>query len=211
MILPTGAPGLTGESDRVPSCDTDCMRRSEGTWLLRRAAMALVEGTSGECTRESGGERGNSGRSSLNLDIVRLGTLEGLRIWIGGVAGAVPTRCGGRGWRDMDSRDVLENDTSDGVVRPWSCELRLPRRNMDANTPMRLPSELRRRVEPRLDVAAVSTVSTGCSEPLRVGSCSCSTDSMGVSCTGFSEMRSGSSETLEGPREWPGAETLPRE
>lgn len=111
----------------------------------------------------------------------------------------------------MDSRDVLEKDISDGVVRPWSCELRFPRRNKDANTPMRLPSELRRRVEPRLEVVAVSTVSTGCSEPLRAGSCSCSTDSTGISWTSFSEMSSGNSETLEGPRVCPGAETLPRE
>lgn len=76
-----GAPGLTGESDLSPGSDPTW--RSERCWLLRRAAMMLVEGTSGDCTRESGGDRGNSGRSSLNLDIVRRGTLEGLRIWIG--------------------------------------------------------------------------------------------------------------------------------
>ena len=77
----------------------------------------LVEGTSGDCTRESGGDRGNSGRSSLNLDIVRRGTLEGLLISIGCVEGPVPTRWAGRGWRDMDSRDVLEKEISDGVGR----------------------------------------------------------------------------------------------
>jgi hypothetical protein len=80
--------------------------------------MTLVDGTSGECTRESGGEIGNSGRSSLNFDIVRRGTLDGLRIWIGAVAVAVPTKWAGRGWRDMDSREVLENETSDGVALP---------------------------------------------------------------------------------------------
>lgn len=86
--------------------------------LLRRAAMALVDGTSGDATLESGGEMGNSGRSSLNLDMVRRGTLEGLRIWMGAVGGAVPTKWAGIGWRDMDSREVLEKDTSDGVDFP---------------------------------------------------------------------------------------------
>ena len=57
------------------------------------------------------------------------------------------TRCAGSGCRDMDSREVLEKEISDGVGRACSCELRFPRRNSDANTPMRLPSELRRRVE----------------------------------------------------------------
>jgi hypothetical protein len=93
MILIGGAPGLTGESDRAPTGELkDSTRRSDGTGLLRRAASALADGTSGECTRESGGEMGNSGRSSLNFDMVRRGTLDGLRICIGGVTGAVPTK-----------------------------------------------------------------------------------------------------------------------
>lgn len=112
----------------------------------------------------------------------------------------------------MDSRDVLENEISDGVGRAWSCELRLPLRKRDANTPMRLPSELRRRVEePCFDVTKVSAVSTGCSEPLRVGSCACSIDSTGVSCASFSEMSSGRIEALEGPRVCTCAEALPLE
>jgi hypothetical protein len=96
MILAVGAPGLTGESDRVPA-SKDSIRRSAGIGLLRRAAIALVDGTSGDCTLESGGERGNSGRSSLNLDMVRRGTLDGLRIWMGAVGGAVPTKWAGMG------------------------------------------------------------------------------------------------------------------
>lgn len=85
--------------------------------------------------------------------MVRRGTLEGRRIWIGcedcedceyceDIGSA--TRWAGGGWRDMDSRDVLEKETSDGVVRPWSCELRFPRLKSAAKTPMCLPSELRR-------------------------------------------------------------------
>jgi hypothetical protein len=84
MTLATGTPGLTGESERPPVGEfNDSTRKSAGIRLLRRAAIALVECASGDCTRESGGEMGNSGRSSLNLDMVRLGTLDGLRIGIG--------------------------------------------------------------------------------------------------------------------------------
>jgi hypothetical protein len=92
MTLGGGAPGLPVESDRVPAELADSIRRSAGIWLLRRAAMALLDDTSGECTRESGGDIGNSGRSSLNFDMVRRGTLDGLRISMGGVAGAEPTK-----------------------------------------------------------------------------------------------------------------------
>lgn len=94
MMFAGGALGLTGESDRAPFLEwSDSTRRSDGIGLLRRAARALVAGTSGDCTLESGGDSGNSGRSSLNLDMVRRGTLDGLRIWIGAVGGgAVPTR-----------------------------------------------------------------------------------------------------------------------
>lgn len=70
----------------------------------------------------------------------------------------------------MDSREVFEKETSEGVIRPWSWEPRLPRLNSDAKTPMRLPSELRRRLEPPWEIKFVSAVSTGWSEPLRVGS-----------------------------------------
>ncbi len=70
----------------------------------------------------------------------------------------------------MDSRDVFENEASEGVARPGSWELRLPLRKKDANALIRRPSELRRRkLEPCLDVV-VSTVSTGCNDPLLVGS-----------------------------------------
>lgn len=76
--------------------------------------------------------------------------------------GAGATRCDGIGCRDIDSRDVFEKDTSDGVVRPWSCEFRLARRNNEAKIPIRLPSELRlRMLEPCLDVTVVSMVSMG--------------------------------------------------
>ena len=81
MILPTGAPGLAGESDRFVAGElADCRLRSDGVWVLRRAAMALVAGTSGDCIRESGGDMGYSGRSSLNFDFVRRGTDDGLLI-----------------------------------------------------------------------------------------------------------------------------------
>lgn len=78
MILPTGTPGLTGESERALAvAPSDCTRISEGAWFRRRAAIDLVAGTSGDCTRESGGDKGNSGKSSRNLDMVRRGTLDG--------------------------------------------------------------------------------------------------------------------------------------
>jgi hypothetical protein len=98
----------------------------------------------------------------------------------------------------MDSREVLEKEISEavGVVLPWSCELRFPLRKKDAKMPIRLPSELRRRFKPRLDVV-VSTVSTAWSEPLRKGSWS---DSLAISWASFSEMSSGSCDTLDGPR-----------
>jgi hypothetical protein len=90
MMFATGTPGLTGESDRPPAGEfRDSTRRSDGIRLLRRVAIALVECASGEFIRESGGEMGNSGRSSLNFDMVRRGTLDGLRIWIGCVGGGV--------------------------------------------------------------------------------------------------------------------------
>jgi hypothetical protein len=112
----------------------------------------------------------------------------------------------------MDSREVLEKEISDGVGRACSCELRFPRRNSDANTPMRLPSELRRRVEePGFEVAKVSVVSMGCSEPLRVGSGPCSIESTGISFASFSEMSSGRIEALDGPRVCTCAEALPFE
>jgi hypothetical protein len=75
---------------------------------------------------------------------------------------------------------VFENETSDGVVLPWSWELRFPLRKKDAKIPIRLPSELRRRVDPRLE-GVVSTVSIACNEPLRKGSCCCSIESIIIS------------------------------
>jgi hypothetical protein len=92
MTLGGGATGLPVESERAPVELADPIRRSAGIWLLRRAAMAPLDGTSGECTRESGGDMGNSGRSSLNFDMVRRGTLDGLRISMGGVAGTEATK-----------------------------------------------------------------------------------------------------------------------
>ena len=81
ILLPTGKPGLTGESERALAVSPiEPTRRSVGLCVRRRAAITLVEGTSGDATRESGGEIGNSGRSSLNLDIVRRGTLDGCLI-----------------------------------------------------------------------------------------------------------------------------------
>ena len=111
----------------------------------------------------------------------------------------------------MDSRDVLEKEASDGVARPWSCELRFPRRNKDARMPMRLASELRRRAEARLEMGLVSTGSTVCREPLFLGSNCCSAGSMGVCCANLSEMSSGNWDMLDGPRACPGPDTLPRE
>src|SRR5262245_8457345 len=109
-----------------------------------------------------------------------------------GAEGGAATKWAGSGWRDMDSRDVFENETSsDGVVRPWSWDLRFPRLKKDAKTPMRFPSELRRRSAPFLEVAAVSAVSTAWRDPLAVGSCVCSTDSTGVACAILSERSSG--------------------
>ena len=84
--LVDGTPGLTGESVRPPVAGLSApTRRSDGGWLRRLVAMALaaVDVISGDWTRESGGDNGNSGKSSLNFDIVRRGTLEGRRIWIG--------------------------------------------------------------------------------------------------------------------------------
>jgi hypothetical protein len=109
----------------------------------------------------------------------------------------------------MDSRDVLEKEISEavGVVLPGSWELRLFLRKKDAKIPIRLPSELRRLVEPRLEFV-VSTVSIAWREPLRNGSWS---DSAAISCASFSEMSSGSIDTLDGPRAWTVLETLPRE
>ena len=87
ILLPIGKPGLTGESERMlATIPSEPTRIFSGFWFRRRAAIALVEGTSGDATRESGGEIGNSGKSSLNLDMVRRGTLasrDGLLIWMG--------------------------------------------------------------------------------------------------------------------------------
>ena len=97
MMLVFGALGLTGESDRPPIEFNDSTRRSDGSGLLRRAEIAPAYGTSGDSTLESGGDIGNSGRSSLNLDMVRRGTLDGRLIWIGAVGGAVPIKWAGIG------------------------------------------------------------------------------------------------------------------
>ena len=65
---------------------------------MRWVESELAEKMSGDCTRESGGERGkpaatpDSGKSSRNFDMVRRGTLDGLRIILGGVARAVSKR-----------------------------------------------------------------------------------------------------------------------
>ena len=67
---------------------------------------------SGDCILESGGDIGSSGRSSLNFDRVRAGVPEVRRTcgwatkWAGGIC------------RDIDSREVFEKDTSDGVDFP---------------------------------------------------------------------------------------------
>lgn len=75
---------------------------------------------------------------------------------------------------------------------------------------MRLPSELRRRPNPFLEVA-VSVVTTAWSDPLALGSCAGSMDSTGASRTAISERRSGICEIFDGPRVWTGEGTLPRE
>src|SRR5690242_7133708 len=55
ILLPSGNPGLTGESDRaLMARPSDPTRMFSGFWVRRRAAMALVPGTSGDATRESG-------------------------------------------------------------------------------------------------------------------------------------------------------------
>jgi hypothetical protein len=155
---------------------------------------------------------GNSGRSSLNFDRVRRGTLEGLLICIGcEETGAVPTRWMGMGCRDMDSRDVLENEASEGGGRACSCELRFDLRKMEANTPRRLPSVLSLRVEEALfEVAEVSMVSTGCNDPLLAGSWKC-TNSMGVSWGNFSDRSAGSTEASDTTRVCIWVEALPGE
>ena len=75
--------------------------------------------TSGDCTLESGGDIGSSGKSSLNLDIVRCGVApesERRNVLPGGTIG-------GGCFRAKDSRDVFEN--SEGVARPRSVRLGL--------------------------------------------------------------------------------------
>lgn len=69
---------------------------------------STASGTAGECTRESGGESGNSGRSSTNMDLDRYAALAA----VFGEAGLSSFRCGGN-WRDIDSLEVFENDGSD--------------------------------------------------------------------------------------------------
>lgn len=75
---------------------------------LVRGSSSFLSGTggisaSGDCTLESGGEIGNSGRSSRNFDIVRLGTLDDDRIGVYPICGPCPPLC-------IESRDALEND-----------------------------------------------------------------------------------------------------
>lgn len=86
----------------------------EGGLYPRRVAIGFeVEpAASGDCILESGGDSGSSGRSSLNFDIVRAGVPEDCRTRGGA------TRCAGGGCRDIDSREVFENETSDGVDLP---------------------------------------------------------------------------------------------
>ena len=67
---------------------------------------------SGDCIRESGGERGNSGRSSLNLDCVRIGVPDLARGILVNAEGGI-CRC-------TDSLEVFEN--SEGATRPLSVE-----------------------------------------------------------------------------------------
>ena len=59
--------------------------------------------TSGDCILESGGDIGSSGRSSRNLDIVRLGRLDGILTGVYPVCGAAWLVC-------IESREVLEKD-----------------------------------------------------------------------------------------------------
>ena len=79
--------------------------------------------TSGECNRESGGESGSSGRSSRNLDMVRLGTPELTRRGTKVIGGA-GTCCE----VGMESLDVLEKE-GDPLGRRLFL---LPHRNRDA-------------------------------------------------------------------------------
>ena len=70
--------------------------------------------STGDWTRESGGERGDSGRSSRKMDCVRRGA-PALRNEV--ALDGCETRCGGR-LRDISSREVLEKELSDmGTVR----------------------------------------------------------------------------------------------
>lgn len=69
----------------------------------------------GDCTQESGGDKGNSGKSSRNRETVRFGVVDRFVAILVNDAGSI--------WRLKDSREVLEN--SDGVVtRPRSVESR---------------------------------------------------------------------------------------
>ena len=62
--------------------------------------------------RESGGDNGSSGRSSLNFDMVLCGVDEPA------LRKVLSVTMGGGCWRlAKDSRDVFEN--SEGVLRPW--------------------------------------------------------------------------------------------
>ena len=64
--------------------------------------MGGTTSASGDCTLESGGDIGSSGRSSRNFDIVRLGILDVDFTGVYPIRGPWPF-C-------IESRDVLEND-----------------------------------------------------------------------------------------------------
>lgn len=103
----------------------------------RRVAMAFapVGISTGELTRESGGEMGDSGRSSRNFDIVRTGFADGDRKVL--VCDGGWYKCAGGGRRDMDSLDVLEKELSDGTacLSATAKDFLLSRRKSDDHIP----------------------------------------------------------------------------
>lgn len=112
-----------------------------GICCLCAAAMdaEALDGRSGECTLESGGDMGSSGKSSLNLLCVRTGAPDFRRC---ATCGGSALRCAGIGCcRTIDSLEVLEKENSDGEYSPWGF-LRFvpPRRKKVAQAPARRPS-----------------------------------------------------------------------
>jgi len=92
------------------------------------------------------------------------------------------TRCAGGGCRDIDSREVFENDMSDdGVVLPRSSDSLLLRRKIDGKKPKRLVGS-----EPRLSAGGEDGDGIEADR------------SAGFSC--ISDANSGTLDTLEGPR-----------